>query len=232
MPTAPLVAATGASRVYGRGPGAVTALAETDFRASRGEFVVFRGRSGSGKTTLLNLLGLLDRPSAGRIVFDGVETAAQTDRGLALLRRGALGYVLQDSGVIERMTARRNVMLPALYAGRSEADARRLADTALASVDLSDKAARPVGALSGGERMRVGLARALSLSPKLIVCDEPTASLDAETAALVVDRLLAAAGDGACVLCASHDPIVIDAAGRLVSLEAGRIVSDRARAPA
>lgn len=202
------------------------ALINAHFSAGRGEFVVFRGRSGSGKTTLLNLLGLLDRPTAGRVVFDRHDTGARTDRGLALLRRGALGYVLQDSGVIERMSAMRNVMLPALYAGLGERRAYALAERALDSVGLSDKAARPVAALSGGERMRVGLARALSLEPRLIVCDEPTASLDAETAELVISRLIAAANAGACVLCASHDRLVIDTAQRQVALEHGHIVSD------
>lgn len=232
MAAGPIVAAIGAGRVYGRGGGAVAALADADFAARAGEVVVLRGRSGSGKTTLLNLLGLLDRPTSGRIVFDGVETSAKSDRGLALLRRGALGYVLQDSGVIERMSALRNVMMPALYAGRREGEARRLGQAALDTVELGDKAGRKVGALSGGERMRVGLARALSLSPKLIVCDEPTASLDAETAGLVIQRLVAAADAGSCVMCASHDALVIERARRVVALERGLIVSDSARAPA
>ena len=228
----PVVSAVQARRVYGRGRETVTALDTATVRFSAGEFAVLRGRSGSGKTTLLNLLGLLDRPSSGRVIFEGRETSAASDRRLALLRRGALGYVLQDSGVIERMSVQRNVMLPALYAGRSEGEARRLALEALAAVELSDKARRPVGALSGGERMRVGLARALCLSPRLIICDEPTASLDARTSVLVVERLCAAAADGACVLAASHDPIVIERGGRTIALEAGRITADSAGAPA
>ncbi|WP_339746047.1 ATP-binding cassette domain-containing protein [uncultured Maricaulis sp.] len=190
------------------------------------EITVLRGRSASGKTTLLNLAGLLDRPSEGRVLFMGTDTRPLSDRELAQLRRGKLGYVLQDSGVVERMTALDNVALPGLFSGRTIDASRELARAALDDVELGGKAHRLVGQLSGGERMRVGLARALVLSPKLVICDEPTASLDAETAIMVVGHLRRAAASGACILAASHDPIVIDQADRTVTLTAGRITGD------
>lgn len=218
-----VVRAIKAGRAYTGSGAPVTALAEASVDVHAGEVLVLRGRSGSGKTTLLNLLGLLDRPTHGQIIFDGIDTTRASDHKRALLRRGALGYVLQDAGVIERMTALRNVMLPAMYLGRSARQSRKLAEAALSAVGLLDKAQRKVGALSGGERMRVGLARALSVSPRLIICDEPTASLDLETSQIVIAQLRAAVRAGAAVVAASHDPLVIEAADRCLTLEGGHI---------
>ncbi|MCC5996463.1 MAG: ABC transporter ATP-binding protein [Oceanicaulis sp.] len=218
--------AEGAGRTYKSGKEEVAALSGADLAFNAGEVTVLRGRSGSGKTTLLNLAGLLDRPTAGRIIFLGRDTRRLSDRKLALLRRGNLGYVLQDSGVVERMSALANVALPGFYAGLTVDKSRKLARAALDAVELGGKLHRMVGQLSGGERMRVGLARALVLSPRLVICDEPTASLDAETANLVIGALRQAADTGACIICASHDPIVIERADRLITLAAGRITGD------
>jgi putative ABC transport system ATP-binding protein len=218
--------AEGAGRIYRSGKEEVAALTGADIAFRAGELAVLRGRSGSGKTTLLNMAGLLDRPTEGRIIFLGRDTRRLSDRKLALLRRGNLGYVLQDSGVVERMSALANVALPGFYAGLSMGKSRKLARGALEAVELGGKLHRMVGQLSGGERMRVGLARALVLAPRLVICDEPTASLDAETANLVIGALRQAAGQGACIICASHDPIVIERADRLITLAAGRITGD------
>jgi putative ABC transport system ATP-binding protein len=226
----PVVRTEQAERTYGTGPEAVAALSAVNLDFMPGEFTVLRGRSGSGKSTLLNLVGLLDRPTGGRIVLRGQETERLNGRKLALLRRKSLGFVLQDSGVIERMTAMMNVALPGYYAGLSMARSRKLAAIALDKVDLADKAGRLVGQLSGGERMRVGVARALLLSPHLVICDEPTASLDADTSRLVVRRLRTAVQDGACIICASHDPLVIERADRLITLAGGEIVEDQRQA--
>jgi putative ABC transport system ATP-binding protein len=224
-----VVRAEQAGRTYGSGEDAVTALTAVDLTFRSGEFAVLRGRSGSGKSTLLNLAGLLDRPTQGRIIFRGQDTQRLSDRKLALLRRDSLGFVLQDSGVIERMSALMNVALPGYYAGLSIAKSRALATRALEQVSLADKAHRPVGQLSGGERMRVGVARALLLSPSLVICDEPTASLDADTTNLVIERLRAGAQAGACIICASHDPLVIEQADRLITLTDGQIVGDQSQ---
>ncbi len=218
--------AESAGRTYRSSREEVAALLPVDLSFLAGELTVLRGRSGSGKTTLLNLAGLLDRPTEGRIVFLGKDTSRFNDRKLALLRRGNLGYVLQDSGVVERMTALANVALPGIYSGLSVAKSRKMARAALDAVELGGKTGRLVGQLSGGERMRVGLARALVLSPRLVICDEPTASLDAETANLVISALRRAADNGAGIVCASHDPIVIERADRLITLAAGRITGD------
>lgn len=214
-------------RTYRSARASVTALASISLSFRSGQISVLRGRSGSGKSTLLNLAGLLDRPDAGRLFFLGEDTTGLSDRKRALRRRQNLGYVLQDSGVIERMSALSNAALPGLYAGLSIARSRALARAALDQVALGDKIDRPVGQLSGGERMRVGLARALILSPRLVICDEPTASLDADTADLVIERLRDAARAGACIVCASHDPLVIEKADRMVTLVAGRVAEDR-----
>ncbi len=222
-----VVKAEQVGRIYGSGSDAANALVDVNLTFMAGEFTVLQGRSGSGKSTLLNLAGLLDRPTHGLISFRGQDTRRLSDRKLALLRRKSLGFVLQDSGVIERMTALVNVALPGYYAGLSTHESRHLAAKALEQVDLADKAHRLVGQLSGGERMRVGVARALLLSPHLVICDEPTASLDADTTHLVIKRLRIASRDGACIICASHDPIVIEAADRLITLTGGRVVDDQ-----
>jgi putative ABC transport system ATP-binding protein len=135
-----------------------------------------------------------------------------------------LGYLFQDGGLIERMSVLDNVRLPLRYGGMSAIAAARQALEALERMGIADKAARRVGQLSGGERLRVGLARAVAARPAILICDEPTASLDAENAALITTLLRDTALAGAAVVTASHDPVVIARAGRLISLERGRVL--------
>lgn len=224
--TAPVLEALDVSRRFPGEAGAdeVWALRDVSLAVQAGEFVVVRGRSGSGKSTLLNLFGLLDRPSQGDILFLGESTRRLSTPRLNRLRRRVLGYLFQDGGLIERMSVLDNVRLPLRYGGMSAIAAARQAMEALERMGIADKAARRVGQLSGGERLRVGLARAVAARPAILICDEPTASLDAENAALITTLLRDTALAGAAVVTASHDPVVIARAGRLISLERGRVL--------
>lgn len=227
---APLVSARGLARIHPRSDGAVIALDHIDFSARAGDMVAVVGRSGSGKTTLLTLLGLLDRPSAGRILLEGRDVSGLSPGRLARLRRGRIGYLFQDGGLIERMRVLDTVLLPMRY-GRIASETRKTrAMAALDAVGLADKAARRVEELSGGERQRAGLARALAPEPALLICDEPTAALDKNTSELVATRLRAHADAGGCVIVATHDPLILPHAHRVVAFEAGRVVPDTATA--
>lgn len=218
--TAP-VQAEGLSRTY-RGPeGVVVALQPVDLKLARGAVLAVEGPSGGGKSTLLNLLGLLDRPSKGNLFINGTQVDDMDDRGLAEYRRRHIGFLFQDAGLIDRMTSLENVRLPMEYrqVGPETADKRAMA--ALEEVGMSHRVRAMVDTLSGGERQRVGLARLLAMKPDIILCDEPTASLDEMNSRLMVEHLRAAAHDGACIVCASHDPIVLDSADQRLRLLRG-----------
>jgi len=219
---APVVRAEGLSRRFTNEDGDFVALIGVDLEVRVGEIVLVSGRSGAGKSTLLNLVGLLDRPDSGYLNVLGRPVHAWSMDQLAMLRRGRVGFLFQDAGLINRMTVAENVLLPLRYARTSRRRAR--VHEALADVGLTSKLRQRVETISGGERQRVGLARALAFKPKLLVCDEPSAALDAETTRLVGRRLRAAAADGAGVLIASHDPLLSPFADRRITLAEGRVV--------
>jgi putative ABC transport system ATP-binding protein len=207
----------------------VTALAGVDLTLRAGQVIGVVGRSGSGKTTLLTLAGLLDRPDGGRLVVDGRETHAMSSGALARWRRGRIGFLFQDAGLIERMSVMRSVTLPLAYAGVARRERRRRAEEALAQLGLFDKASRSVSQLSGGERQRVGLARAIALQPRLLICDEPTAALDGENARLVARALREQADAGAAGLAATHDEVLKPVFDEVLALEAGRVSAEGLR---
>lgn len=211
-------------RDYHTPSGLIAPLDGVDFSASHGEVVGVIGRSGWGKTTLLSLVGLLDRPSGGALSVCGFDVARSNEGRLARIRRGRVGFLFQDAGLIERMAVLDAVTLPLPYAGVAAREARDRALSALDSVEIADKASRRVSALSGGERQRVGLARALAQQAELVICDEPTAALDMITARVVVARLRAEADRGACVIAATHDPLLMEAVNRVVAFDRGRAV--------
>src|SRR5579859_1588687 len=170
--------ARGLSKAFGRGEGLVRAVDEVDLEVCAGETVAVMGRSGCGKSTLLHMLGGLERPSGGEIVLAGSRLDQMGERALARLRRTAIGFVFQAFHLIDELTARENVELPALLAGRSPRAARRQAADLLERVGLADRATFLPSALSGGQRQRVGIARALSNDPLVVLADEPTGNLD------------------------------------------------------
>ena len=211
-----------------RHPPDVVALDGVPLALEPGEFVALTGPSGSGKTTLLSLIGGLDRPSAGRVVVDGVPLDG---RGLSRYHRDTVGFVFQHHHLLAHLSARANVELPLIGAGARPAERRRRAEELLAEVGLSARMATRAAALSGGERQRVAVARALANEPRLLLADEPTGALDSASSALVLDLLVdARERRGATLLVVTYDPLIAARADRVLHLRDGRLVDEPATA--
>ena len=224
VPIAPIVRAVGLRKQYGSGAGLVRAVDEVDLEVAPGEALAIMGPSGCGKSTLLHLLGGLDRPSAGELWLAGKRIDRLSERGLAQFRRHDVGFVFQAFHLMDELTARENVELPALLAGRSPREARRRAAQLLDQVGLSDRAGHLPSALSGGQRQRVAIARALANQPQIVLADEPTGNLDS-TATLEVLRLfddLHTAGITLVVV--THDDRIAATADRMISMRDGAFV--------
>jgi ABC-type lipoprotein export system ATPase subunit len=216
----------GLSKAFGRGEGLVRAVDEVDLAVFSGETVAVMGPSGCGKSTLLHLLGGLERASAGEIVLAGSRLDQMGERALARLRRTAIGFVFQAFHLIDELTARENVELPALLAGQSPRAAKRQAADLLERVGLADRATFLPAALSGGQRQRVAIARALSNDPLVVLADEPTGNLDSAATMEVLrlfDRLHEA---GQTMVIVTHDPRVAATADRLISMRDGAFVDE------
>jgi len=212
-----MIAATGLTRRLG----GREVVAGVELAIAAGESVALMGPSGCGKTTLLQMIGLLDRPDAGTVVLDGRDAWQGSDGERAALRLRAIGFVFQQSNLIEHLSARDNVALPAWRAGGSRGAARAEADRLLERFGLADRAKARGRELSIGEAQRAAIARALINKPRLVLADEPTGSLDAGSAGPVMDALFAA--DGPAVLVATHDPEVAARAGRIVRMRDGKL---------
>ncbi|WP_244454174.1 ABC transporter ATP-binding protein, partial [Micromonospora echinofusca] len=222
-----VVRAEGLSRVFGRGEHAVHAVRDVSFTALRGELVAIRGRSGAGKTTLLNLIGGLDRPSAGRAVVAGQDVTAAGERELLGLRRGTIGFVFQTFGLIPILSAAENVGVPLRLARVPAAEREERVAVLLELVGLGGHAAQRPYELSGGQQQRVAVARALANEPDLLIADEPTGQLDSETGRSIMDLLRAVVhARGMTALVATHDPSLIELADRTLTLRDGRLVDD------
>jgi lipoprotein-releasing system ATP-binding protein len=204
-----------------------------DLVIGHGEFAALVGPSGSGKSTLLNLIGLLDRPSGGRIVVDGKDTAGLDEAQITRLRGRSIGFVFQYHCLIPAFTALENVMMPLLLArGRPDAQSEARALRLLDQVGLAAWRDHPVNNISGGQQQRVAIARALAMEPPLVLADEPTGNLDTKTADGVFDVLREVnASIGTTFLVVTHDPRLAARCDRIIELVDGRILSDRANTP-
>ncbi|MGW0765331.1 ABC transporter ATP-binding protein [Streptomyces sp. NPDC002676] len=210
----------GVRREYGRGAGAVHALAGIDLALPRGTFTAVMGPSGSGKSTFLQCAAGLDRPSAGSVRLGGTEITGMRENQLTELRRSRLGFVFQAFNLLPSLTVEQNVLLPMRLAGQRQD--RRRAEAMLAQVGLADKAKRRPGELSGGQQQRVAVARALVTSPDVVFADEPTGALDTGTAAEVLGLLRHAVDTlGATVVMVTHDPAAASWADRVLFLADG-----------
>ncbi|WP_330282049.1 ABC transporter ATP-binding protein [Streptomyces sp. NBC_00588] len=212
-------------RSYGQGAAAVHALRGVSFEVPRGELVALKGRSGSGKTTLLNIVGGLDTPDRGRVAVDGVDLSELGEDGLLALRRDRVGFVFQSFGLIPILTAAENVGVPMRLRRTDVHEREERVELLLALVGLADHAAQRPGELSGGQQQRVAIARALANSPSLLIADEPTGQLDAETGHAVMELLRAVVhSEQVTALVATHDATLLDLADRVLELSDGEIV--------
>jgi putative ABC transport system ATP-binding protein len=202
----------------------VPALRSVDLEVERGAFLVVAGPSGSGKTTLLNLLGALDQPDEGQVLFEGEDLARRSDAERTRWRRKELGFVFQAFSLVPVLSAFENVEYALWLDGVGPGERRRRVGEALAAVGLQDRERHRPDQLSGGERQRVAIARALVHQPKLVLADEPTANLDSRTGGEVVELLLRLTGErGATVVISSHDPAVIARARTTVRISDGAL---------
>ncbi|MEV1045811.1 ABC transporter ATP-binding protein [Streptomyces sp. NPDC049916] len=212
-------------RSYGSGAGAVHALRGVSFEIARGELVALKGRSGSGKTTLLNLVGGLDTPDGGRITVDGTELAGLGEKGLLELRRDRVGFIFQSFGLIPILTAAENVGVPLRLRKADAAEREERVALLLSLVGLADHAEQRPGELSGGQQQRVAIARALANRPALLIADEPTGQLDAETGLAVMELLRAVVrSENVTALVATHDPQLLGLADRVLELGDGHLL--------
>ncbi len=223
----PLIELSDVSRVYGMGETEVRALHHTDLVINRGEFVAIMGPSGSGKSTAMNTIGLLDRPTAGRYLFNGVEVQGLDRDSRALLRRQFLGFVFQGFNLLARTSALENVELPLIYKGMPRAERIDRARAALAKVGLEGRENHDSSQLSGGQQQRVAIARALVGTPMVILADEPTGNLDSHRSHEIM-KLLQELNrrDGITIVMVTHEDDIAAYAGRLVIFADGRITRD------
>jgi putative ABC transport system ATP-binding protein len=221
-----IISAAGLERRYQVGRQSVTALAGLDLAINQGEWVAITGPSGCGKSTLLNLLGGLDRPTAGKVWLAGHDLAEYSEEQLAGLRRETLGFVFQRHDLFPVLTAQENVEFPMLLGkvARGERQARAL--ELLRVVGLEAKAGHLPDELLGGEQQRVGIARALANSPKILLADEPTGNLDSVTAAEIMQRLVELTRKlGLTLIVVTHDPEVAMQADRILVMKDGHFVN-------
>ncbi len=213
------------SREFGHGRRVVRAVREVSFTAARGELVAIRGRSGAGKTTLLNLIGGLDRPSAGRVWVAGEEVSAASEQRLLELRRHTIGFVFQSFGLVPILSAAENVSVPMRLVKLPAAQREQRVAMLLELVGLGGHAAHRPYELSGGQQQRVAIARALANEPELLIADEPTGQLDSETGRSIMELLRAVVRDRrVTALVATHDPALLDLADRVLTIRDGQLV--------
>ena len=221
-----MVELSGVSKSFQSGESMLTVLESIDLSVADGEVLVVRGSSGSGKSTLLNLIGGLDRASAGRIEACGYEVSELSERELTEFRASRLGFVFQFHYLLKDFTATENVMMPAFMRGVSRSEATDRARELLAEVGLSERAEHYPTQLSGGERQRAALARALINEPPLLLADEPTGNLDAENSARVEEQLLELARDhGTSLIIVTHDERLASRGDRTLTLDRGGLVT-------
>lgn len=224
---APLIEFRAVSRLYGEGEALVRALDAVDLVIRRGEFVAIMGPSGSGKSTAMNIIGCLDRPSAGDYLFEGVPVQGLAADALALLRRHYLGFVFQGFNLLPRTSAQENVELPLIYKGMPAAERSARARAALAQVGLQGREHHQPSQLSGGQQQRVAIARALAGDPMVILADEPTGNLDSQRSHEILTLLQELnRRQGITIVMVTHEADIAAYARRLVVFTDGRIVSD------
>ena len=221
--TAPVIEMRGIGKTYSSGRLEVHALVDVDLDVTPGDFLAIVGPSGSGKSTLMNLLGCLDRPTAGTYRLAGTDVATLSDDALARVRNRTIGFVFQSFNLLPRTTALENVAMPLLYAGVGRTERMRRAHESLARLGLEDRLTHEPSELSGGQQQRVAIARALVTEPAIILADEPTGNLDSASGADVLALLHELNDAGTTIVLITHDSDVAVAARRSVHVRDGRV---------
>ena len=224
---APLISLRGVRREFPSGESSIAALSDIDLDIARGEFIAIMGASGSGKSTLMNLIGCLDRPTAGDYLFDGRSTATLEPDEQAELRREHFGFIFQRYHLLAELSALGNVEIPAIYAGVAPSARRALAKRLLARLGMGERSRHRPGQLSGGQQQRVSIARALINGGEVILADEPTGALDRHSGEEVLKILEELNAGGRTIILVTHDAAVAQRARRVVEISDGRIVADR-----
>jgi putative ABC transport system ATP-binding protein len=205
---------------------ATWALSDIDLEISAGEFVAVMGPSGCGKSTLLNILGLLDSPSGGRYLLNGVDMAPLNEAQRTKYRKGLLGFVFQSFNLIDELTVYENIELPLLYMGVGAAERRKRVEEVMDRMKITHRAKHFPRQLSGGQQQRVAIARAVVPDPKLIFADEPTGNLDSRNGLEVINLLNELNADGTTIVMVTHSQHDAGYAKRIVNLFDGRLVTD------
>ena len=203
-----------------------TALNKVTLNVQKGEFVAIMGPSGCGKSTLLNIIGLLDNPTSGELIFDGTEVSKFRERQRTNLRRGNIGFVFQSFNLIDELTVYENVELPLLYLKVSGAERKKMVNEVLDRMKISHRKKHFPQQLSGGQQQRVAISRAVVTKPKLILADEPTGNLDSANGEEVMNLLTELNKDGTTIVMVTHSPSDADKAHRIVQLFDGHIVTE------
>ena len=223
----PIIEFRGVTKVYGTGHAAVHALAGVDLAIAEGEFVAIMGPSGSGKSTAMNLIGCLDKPSAGDYLFKGISLGPLSRDQRTMLRRHFLGFVFQGFNLLPRATAVENVELPLIYRGLPQAERRAMAMTALRRVGLEGREHHTSAELSGGQQQRVAIARAIVTDPVVLLADEPTGNLDTRTSREIMELVSSLNREqGITVIMVTHENDIAAYARRIVRFVDGKVESD------
>ncbi len=224
-----IVDARNVSRVFRMPAGPVVAVRDVSLQIGAGDHVAVRGPSGCGKSTLLHMLGCVETPSSGTLLFDGRDVAAMSDGSRSLLRLRQIGFVFQRFFLLPMLTAWENVELPLSEAGAAKDARRRRTSELLAYVGLSARADHRPSQLSGGEMQRVAIARALANEPRLLLADEPTGELDRSTGEQIAALLDRVNADGTALVIVTHDDALADRARRVLAMADGRIERETTR---
>ncbi|MFC1705629.1 ABC transporter ATP-binding protein [Planctomycetota bacterium] len=214
-------------KTYGDGEVSTPVLRGVTFRIEPGEYVAIMGSSGTGKSTLMNILGCLDKPTAGEYRLGDTDVVRLDDDALSRIRNRKIGFVFQQFHLLERTTALRNVMLPLIYADFYPEDARERAEKVLVAVGLEERMGYKPGELSGGQQQRVAIARALITDPEIVLADEPTGNLDKRSGLEVLSIFKRLHREGNTIIAVTHDEAVAQHADRIVLLEDGQVSNDQ-----
>jgi len=227
MKSDPLICFEDVKKVYGSGPIRVDALAHINLRILHGEFVAILGPSGSGKSTLMNIIGCLDRPTAGRYLLENVDVSGLSDEALAHIRNKKIGFVFQMFNLLRKQTALENVQLPLLYSGVDQKARREKGLLVLKKMGLEGRWNHRPNELSGGECQRVAIARALITDPPILLADEPTGNLDTKTGIDILSLFKTLnREEGVTLILVTHNPEIAKAARRRIYIQDGQIVED------